>query len=215
MRPPFIIIGMHRSGTTLLAKVLESAGIFMGVMKDPNFEAYHFLSLNQQMLAKAGGSWIDPVVPGKEQAAAESAEVLYREHFKLNGKLSLWRNRLQNPAWGWKDPRNTFTLGHWLELYPQARVIHLTRAAEAVVKSLQARNRVPGEVYEEALNDKQFCLALHQKYLDQARHWRGQLGARYFELDYADLVRPDSEAVKGLSGFCGRALQASIKEYLR
>ena len=213
MRPPFIIIGMHRSGTTLLAKVLERSGIFMGVMKDPNFEAYHFLSLNQQSLAAAGGSWINPVRPRAD--ISESADVLYREHFKLNGRLAIWSNRLQNPAWGWKDPRNTFTLKLWLKLFPQAKVIHLKREQKAVVKSLQLRNRVPGEVHESALEDAQFCAQLHQKYLEEAQSWQKPLGDRYLELDYAALLEPQSEGVQALSKFCGRPLQQALKEYLR
>ncbi len=33
-------------------------------------------------------------------------------------------------AWGWKDPRNTFTLPMWLSIFPKARVLHVLRNKE-------------------------------------------------------------------------------------
>ena len=41
---PIIIIGMHRSGTTLLSKLLEKCGVFMGTKKEENNESIFFLN---------------------------------------------------------------------------------------------------------------------------------------------------------------------------
>ena len=131
-KQPFIIIGMHRSGTSLVTKVLEKAGIFMGVIKDHNFEAMHFLSLNQQTLWSARARWLDPKVPEKQYYHTIPVRELYREHFRLNTRFQKLRNFIQNPAWGWKDPRNTFTLPMWLELFPKAKVIHVYRDGQEV-----------------------------------------------------------------------------------
>ena len=42
---PVIIIGMHRSGTTMLAKFISELGIFLGSSKNrgPNHESYFFM----------------------------------------------------------------------------------------------------------------------------------------------------------------------------
>ena len=40
--PPIIIIGMSRSGTGMLAKMLEDLGLFIGKSKDRNNEALFF-----------------------------------------------------------------------------------------------------------------------------------------------------------------------------
>ena len=39
---PIIIIGMHRSGTSMLSKILEDSDIFLGNNKDINNEALFF-----------------------------------------------------------------------------------------------------------------------------------------------------------------------------
>lgn len=214
MKAPFIIIGMHRSGTSLLARALERAGIFMGVVKDHNFEAMHFLSLNQQILWAAGADWLHPQIPGPEHWKHPSPQALHREHFKVNYRLDRWKLQLSAPPWGWKEPRNTFTLPLWLHLFPQARVIHLVRDQEEVVSSLQRRNKRPGEVHTPELESADFCRELRSQYVETARSYQSQLGERYLELDYQDLRQAPGQMCARLEQFTGRAIQTHL-EYLR
>ncbi len=41
--------------------------------------------------------------------------------------------------WGWKDPRTSLTLPYWLEVFPSAQLLHVTRDVEGVAKSLMSR----------------------------------------------------------------------------
>lgn len=50
MNPPVIIIGMHRSGTSLVARLLDVLGLFLGKYKDENHEARLFISINDWFL---------------------------------------------------------------------------------------------------------------------------------------------------------------------
>lgn len=43
--------------------------------------------------------------------------------------------------WGWKDPKNTFTLPLWMELFPEAKVLHVKRHGVDVAYSLHTRYR--------------------------------------------------------------------------
>ena len=45
--PPIIVIGMHRSGTTLLTRMMERCGVFWGTVKDEYNEATCFQSINE------------------------------------------------------------------------------------------------------------------------------------------------------------------------
>jgi LPS sulfotransferase NodH len=54
---PVIVIGMHRSGTTMLAKVLNKLGIFMGENIEHNSESIPFLKLNEQIFTKYKIKW--------------------------------------------------------------------------------------------------------------------------------------------------------------
>lgn len=39
---PIIILGMHRSGTTMITQLLENLGLFVGTEKEVNHEALFF-----------------------------------------------------------------------------------------------------------------------------------------------------------------------------
>ena len=43
---PIIILGMHRSGTTMITKMLENLGLFVGAEKEINHESLFFWEIN-------------------------------------------------------------------------------------------------------------------------------------------------------------------------
>jgi hypothetical protein len=57
---PIIIIGMHRSGTAMLARQLEALSVFMGRKKESNHESTFFLNVNRWMMVQSGGAWDNP-----------------------------------------------------------------------------------------------------------------------------------------------------------
>lgn len=206
---------MHRSGTSLVTKVLEKSGIFMGVIKDHNYEAMHFLSLNQQTMWAAHADWQEPRVPEKIYWKTMPADVLFYEHFRTYGRMAKLMLRLKSPAWGWKDPRNTFTLPMWLELYPKAKVIHVIRNAENVSASLAKRNLVIGEVHDPRLDNPEFNLQLWKTYVDQGRSYKSTLGDRYLEIQYEDIISLATEPISQLEKFTGRKLLPIFGEYVK
>jgi hypothetical protein len=206
---------MHRSGTSILAKVLEEGGVFMGVRKDHNYEATHFLSLNQQTLKASGNNWLEPIIPSKENWKMLSAKELFLIHFKLVTKGQRLLYRFKNPKWGFKDPRTTFTLPMWLSIFPNAKVIHLVRDTEAVAKSLYKRNQVVGEIFDERLDDLDFNRKLAQKYVTQARSYASKLGKSYLEITYEDLVKKDDSTIETLEKFTSTTLKPHFKKYIR
>ncbi len=60
MRPPIIFTGMHRSGTSMIGRMLEELGLFVGLRKDENNEALFFQEMNEWLLHQCGASWDDP-----------------------------------------------------------------------------------------------------------------------------------------------------------
>ena len=60
-RPPIIIVGMHRSGTSLVTRLLEQLGLFVGCEKDENNESLFFQELNDWILCQAGATWDNPL----------------------------------------------------------------------------------------------------------------------------------------------------------
>ncbi|MDY6882073.1 MAG: sulfotransferase [Thermodesulfobacteriota bacterium] len=150
---PIIVIGMHRSGTSLFARLLDRAGIFMGAKRSRHDEAYFFLRKNQWLFKLAHAEWDNPKPVRhllhcrdiREKAVRSLKKAL--ESIEIRGYLG-WRNLLAarslenfNRPWGWKDPRSSYTLPLWMDIFPKARVIHVIRNGPDVAGSLWVREQ--------------------------------------------------------------------------
>ncbi|MFB6261703.1 MAG: sulfotransferase, partial [Thiohalorhabdaceae bacterium] len=102
--------------------------------------------LNRWLLAQGGGSWVRPKgfpdLLADPEGRALAADYL-RTSLRAPRGLGFWgwQGLMDCPRsyWGWKDPRNTFTLPLWLELFPEARVINVERHGVDVAESLVVR----------------------------------------------------------------------------
>lgn len=164
---PLIILGMHRSGTTLLSRLLRQAGIFMGSTRGAaTDESLFFQNLNRAVFDVVHAHWDQPQPLLEALQTPELSQLLvHTVHAELNkrpwsylGAKGLRYNSVTAlpPIWGWKDPRTTYTLPLWLQLFPQARVVFIYRNGIDVAQSLYYRNR-------KLMHSKQFsarCYAL-------------------------------------------------------
>lgn len=152
---PVIVIGMHRSGTSMITRALTNAGLFMGSDKEDNDESRFFIAQNEWILSARSSRW-DNIGAFNDcyDERLFNLEVDYLAA-RLSGTSFLryaGKNRrffLSN--WGWKDPRNTVTLKHWLKIFPGAKVLRINRHGVDVALSLVARS----EKYLEASLSKQ------------------------------------------------------------
>lgn len=138
---PLIIGGMHRSGTSLTASLIASAGVNLGdelLGSLPgndlgHFEDVGFLDFHQLALRTLGlgteGYTTEP--PG---SIPSSLEPLARQ-------LITERQRAVRP-WGWKEPRTTLFLDFWQKLVPDARYLFVFRRPEDVLDSLLRRGDI-------------------------------------------------------------------------
>jgi GNAT superfamily N-acetyltransferase len=130
-------------------------------------------------------------------------------------------------VWGWKDPRTTFTLPVWTDVFPEARVIHVLRHGVDVAASLRARHRRALARRAEAFRrrrpiysvwakrtgftDSLRCATLEggfslwEEYVDQGRALVQDLGSRALELRYEDLLEDPVGRLRDLAVFCGLA----------
>jgi len=60
LRQPIILLGMHRSGTSLIARLLDELGLFQGSELQEDHESVHFLDVNDLLLKRIGASWDNP-----------------------------------------------------------------------------------------------------------------------------------------------------------
>ena len=137
------IAGMHRSGTSMVARLLHDCALFLGPnheLMEPtsdNPEGYwenvRFVNLNDRIIAQFGGLWSNPPsFPARWEFAPE-LDSLFDEAKELVGRF-----RSHN-CWGWKDPRNSLTIPFWRRLIPDLKVVVCVRNPLEVDRSLFAR----------------------------------------------------------------------------
>lgn len=137
------IAGMHRSGTSMVTRLLNLCGMNLGPENEmmpaspANPEGYWehiwFNYYNNHILARFNGSW--DIVPSFPPG--------WHNEKELDWAKAEVRNRIasfdSSPIWGWKDPRNSITLPFWRELFPAMGTVVCLRNPLDVAKSLNKR----------------------------------------------------------------------------
>ena len=195
------VLGMHRSGTSLLTRILNLIGLYLGsgqVSIQPaednpkgHWEHSDIVSLNDAILERYGGSWDEPPLlpPDWETASLlddlrQRAQVLIEDQF---AGVHLW---------GWKDPRSCLTLPFWQQLVPEMRYVICLRNPVDVALSLRHRNSFSSE--------KSSSLWFH--YVNSAfEHTEGKPRLVVF---YEDLMNNWLRELQRLSDFLGKPERA-------
>jgi hypothetical protein len=145
------VTGMHRSGTSFTAHALELLGVSLGqgdrlMRPGPDnpagyWENRDIKELNDEVLARLGGSWDQPPVldhgwehePSLDRLRAHASDV-------LDDAFGTTRSR--RDFIGWKDPRLSLLLPFWRTVTPITTTIVMVRDPAEVTASLRARNGI-------------------------------------------------------------------------
>lgn len=192
-----IVLGMHRSGTSLVSGILYRLGVDMGIaFRKPDqhnptgyYEDIDIRDLNKAIFAAAGGRWFNP--PNLEDVSA------------VIGGFDAQVKELvasKSGTWGFKDPRTAFTI-HALEPYlpEDLRFIHVLRNPSDVVASLSKRAIRMGYSRSNA-----HWYSILTRYTDRISDYlRGNVRP-VLAIDYGDLVcgHKSFETVQRIARFC-------------
>jgi len=137
-----IVLGMHRSGTSLVSGILTKLDINMGdklFPKDPHnpfghYEDIEFLRLNERILDSAGGHCNEPPTYNSiiEQQSIFGKEI-----------KELIRRKNERDFWGWKEPRTSLTIDLYLPYISNPVFIFCKRDATGVAESMYKRQKFP------------------------------------------------------------------------
>ncbi|MEM7349923.1 MAG: sulfotransferase [Acidobacteriota bacterium] len=132
-----VITGMHRSGTSLVASILQQAGVMLGEkLLRPNegnprgyFEDKELFDFHERLLHRLGESVMvrHPATLGPPDGEAD------REVRQLIAARS------EQPLWGFKDPRTALFLDFWDQRLTDARYVFVYRHPIDVLLSLLRR----------------------------------------------------------------------------
>jgi hypothetical protein len=157
-----IIAGMHRSGTSLTASLLQQAGLDVGASlvgsakgnPKGHFENVEFMEFHRSVLHAQG---IDP------SGWTVQTPLALTEAQVQTAKTIVSRNATQ-ALWGWKDPRTTLFLDAWATLLPEANFLLMVRAPWEVADSLFRRRLREDAVFA---TRPEFAIEVWQHYNQQ------------------------------------------------
>ena len=230
---PIIILGMHRSGTSLVSRALEAAGLFVGDANEHNHEAVFFLTLNQWMFEQLGASWDNPynmrfinddlagyllsvignILNSPSAASFTGSNPGYQQLLSADNQV----------PWGWKDPRNTFTANIWAAAFADAKLVHVCRNPVDVAASLRKREQetlarhqaqlaqMTPEQLDGTMRFQQSARLFHleeglklwEEYTAQALLLERQFGANAIRIRYEDFLDNPLAELARMAGFAG------------
>src|SRR5262249_29729620 len=179
---PILIVGMARSGTTLVEQILASHSRVHGAGE---------LTCLQQMFS----SWMERIRSG---SFPRRASALPREELRQFGARYLQALRMHSPTAPYitdKMPFNFRFVGFLRLILPHARIIHCMRDSVDTCISCYKRLFSGGVYFSYDLVE---LGRFYNSYLSLAEHWRTVLPGAMFEIQYEDLVADQEGKTRAL-----------------
>ena len=197
------------------------------------YENYDFRKINDELLNKAGYDvkTYEPQIP-----FSELTDRMYTKMKKL-----VCRYHDQYPDWGWKDPRNIFTINLWLEIFPELKILIVRRNGIDVANSLyqrqlkQNQNNSSGPFYIKPLRRRiresvtpienynfqscrcttlKGCFGLWEEYQYEADEIFQHFEGDKLYISYEDLLLRTTETTGSLELFLNREISMDEKQFI-
>jgi LPS sulfotransferase NodH len=218
MTPPLIVLGVSRSGTTLLRVILDrSPGI---AIPDESF----FVPL----LARRHGRRVDParflddlsriptlaawgIAPGVVEprlragiGTGEAIAAVFEAYAEKAGK----------PRWGDKTPMYMRHLGLLERLFPRAQYVHLIRdGRDAAVSFLEMPAGTYTRTWAHPDTAAEFACLWRTEVAAARALGRRVSPSRYLEIRYEELVAEPESVVAGVCAFAGLPYEPAMTDY--
>lgn len=195
----FVVLGMHKSGTTLVSQILHHSGIDMGEFdenvsydKGNKYERQSVLKLDMEILAAED----DRVMKLRSHRRRPNLEPQLAQMRQLIAECSA-----AHEDWGFKDPRTLLVYDLWRAELPEHKIVAVYRDAAEV----WPRFRWLLGKYHKNFHQAYRYLSIWQDHnLNLLKHLR-ETDQEYLLLSYRDLMS-DDRAFTMLQSFVGRDL---------
>lgn len=185
---PVFIVGMHRSGTTLLEQLLDGNRDVLGVG-----EIYDFTSAMRYATDHHCRGVIDPIIVDRA-AAADFQDVGKRYIDGVRWRLGGQRFFTD------KLPSNFLNIAFICRALPHAKILHMVRdPVETCFSNLR-------ELFSDANPYSYDQLELAQYFQEYRRlmaHWNRAYPGRMLDVDYSRLTNDTEAVLREVSAFCG------------
>ena len=225
--PPFFVVGANRSGTTLL-RLMLGAHPRLAVPDELIYFRHRMAGADPRHWRNPGVSeadydafvreWLDQTaeaLPGlsRDDLAAIADRIVERPERDLREPYrtvaQAWADRQGKVRWGEKTPGNVFYVDVLLDMFPEARFIHLVRDPRAGVHSMIQAGQFGPDPVLCALNRRRFVLeggALLERVVPPAQRTL---------LRYEDLVQDPERTARELCEFLGERFDPAMLAFHR
>jgi tetratricopeptide (TPR) repeat protein len=193
---PIFIIGLPRSGSTLLEQILSSHSLVEGTM-----ELYDMISLARGL--GAGGA------PDQPTTYPDVLAELGHEALRSLGERYLERTRVQRktsaPFFIDKMPNNLLHVGLIHLVLPNARIIDARRHPLGCCFSAFKQHFARGQHFSYSLQD---VGAYYRDYIELMTHFDTALPGRVHHVVYESMIEDTEAQVRRLLDYCGLPFEA-------
>ena len=195
---PIFVVGLPRSGSTLVEQILASHAGVEGTMELPDVAG---------IAASLDGNESDTRYP-------DVLETLEREHFAALGESYLehtrGRRKLGRPSFVDKMPNNFAHIGLIHLMLPNARIVDVRRHPLACGFSLYKELFARSQDFSYSL---EHIGRYYRLYLDLMRHFDAVLPGRVHRVIYEDLVDDTEGEVRRLLDYCALPFEQSCLSF--
>jgi tetratricopeptide (TPR) repeat protein len=183
---PVFILGLPRSGSTLLEQLLSRHAEISGAGEVP----YLSREVDEYLFRQTQHHYPKSMLDLSESQLNDAAQIyLQKLSAHADGKSYVVD----------KLPANFQSIGLIYKLFPSAKVIHLQRHLPDVALSIYKNHFAENEPYFCSLEEfKQY----NQLYVDLMAHWREMLPGFVYDLTYEQLIEDKETTLRAILDFC-------------
>ncbi len=197
---PIFIVGMPRSGTSLVEQIISSHSSVYGAGE---LNSIHMLAERLGKTSEEGGGYPGCIFNLGEKELNDAADEY------LGALRGLAPNALRVTD---KMPGNFIHLGLINRLFPQARVIHCIRDPLDTCLSCYFQHFSTGHDYSYYLQSLGFY---YRQYKRLMNHWSSVLTMPVMDVQYESLVQSPEEYCRAIIEFCGLEWEDECLEFYR
>lgn len=201
MEKQIIVLGMHRSGTSMLARILSEIGVNMGndllgaTSSNPmgHYEDVEFFEINNSIFEFLKSNWSCPPRIEEIRSLPESFDVTIKNAVGSRGDL-----------WGFKEPKTCFTIHKISNFLDNPYYIICSRSKNEITNSLRLRNNFSTQKSLDLIKEYDASVDAFLSEIDTSRILR---------LNYASLVAEPRSNIGIISDFLGiPVLERQVRE---